>query len=94
MFGRVAKIILGVVIVIAGIILTPLPIPFGILLILVGLSILVSAIPAMRSWLVAMRKRYSETSHKLNNIKPHMPRFLRRLIEDTDPDQTPHSTPK
>lgn len=87
MLKRSAKIAAGILLLIAGIILTPLPIPFGILCLFIGLSILVSAIPQMRIWVTALRRRYQRTSAKLNLIKHRMPHFARQLIEETDPNR-------
>lgn len=83
---RIAHLSAGLLLVALGIIMTPLPIPVGLLMILVGLSLLVSVIPALRHYLVKMRRHYPKTSAKLRELSHRLPRFLQRLLTDTDPD--------
>ena len=87
MIKRSAKLSAAIVLILLGIILLPLPIPFGLLCLLVGLSLLVSVVPGVRSWLISLRQRYRQTSRKLNQIGSRMPGFLRQLIEETDPER-------
>lgn len=84
------KIVIASLLIIAGLITLPLPIPAGLLLLIVGLSLLVSAIPKVRIFLRQLRKRYQQTSACLNRLKPRLPKFARELIEDTDPDWPTH----
>lgn len=86
MLKRSFKILTGCLLVIAGIIVTPLPIPFGIVMIIIGLSLLVTTVPQIRDWLKRRRTHYRETSGHLNAIKHKLPGFARKLIEDTDPE--------
>jgi len=87
MVKRSFKVFLGVILVIVGIIVTPLPIPTGLLMIILGLSLLVTTVPQIRQWLKRQRKHYRETSGKLNAVKDKLPAFARKLIEDTDPER-------
>lgn len=88
MIVRSAKAIAGTLLVIGGIIVTPLPIPFGVLMIVIGLSLLASSVPRIRDYLIALRRRYRDVSAKLNRIKNRLPAFARQLIEDTDPERS------
>ena len=85
MIKRSAKAASGAILVIGGIIVTPLPIPFGIIMIIIGLSLLASPVPKVRDYLTSVRRRYREFSDKLNRIKSKLPSLARQLIEDTDP---------
>ncbi len=87
MIKRSFKMVTGILLLLLGIIITPMPIPLGIILIILGLSMLVSTIPQVRAFLQFLRRRYRVFSYKLNRIKHHLPAFARQLIEDTDPDQ-------
>lgn len=87
MLKRSAKAVSGMLLVIVGIIVTPLPIPFGVLMILVGLSLLASSVPWVREYLTSLRTRYREFSGTLNKMKNKLPGFARQLIEDTDPER-------
>jgi flagellar biosynthesis component FlhA len=86
MIKRSAKLTLGILLILLGIMVLPLPIPLGLLSILIGLSILVSVVPAIRQWLMAARRRYRDTSSALERIKHRMPAFVRQLIDETNPD--------
>ncbi|WP_221798256.1 PGPGW domain-containing protein [Oceanobacter mangrovi] len=86
MMKRSAKTLLGILLVLGGIVVTPLPIPFGILMIVIGLSLLVTTVPKIRHWLKQLRHKYQQTSAGLNRLKPRLPAFARKLIEDTDPE--------
>lgn len=83
---RPLKILLAFIFIVAGLITLPLPIPAGLLMLIVGLSLLVSAIPEVRQYLRRLRKHFHQTSGWLNRIKHKMPGFARQLIEETDPD--------
>jgi sulfite exporter TauE/SafE len=87
MIKRSVKMVTGILLLLLGIIITPMPIPLGIILIILGLSMLVGTIPKVRHFLQFIRRRYRAFSHKLNRIKHRLPAFARQLIEDTDPDQ-------
>ncbi|ASP40302.1 hypothetical protein CHH28_17175 [Bacterioplanes sanyensis] len=87
MIRRSAKLTLGTLLLILGVILTPMPIPLGIVFILVGLSLLVSVLPALKHQLINMRRRYPRWSAQLQHSRRYLPHFARRLLDDTDPEQ-------
>ncbi len=76
----------GLVVFVAGLILFPLPIPLGLPLILVGLSLLVSSSLYVRRLLQRLRLHYPVMCARLEQVKPHMPLFIRRMIDRTHPD--------
>ena len=78
---------LGGFLVISGIIITPLPIPTGIIMIAIGLSILITYSQWVRAKIRDLRAKYKELSHKLNSIKDKLPKFAKKMIEDTDPNK-------
>jgi len=84
---RWSAIVLGGFLVISGIIITPLPIPTGIIMIAIGLSILITHSQWVRAKIRDLRAKYKEFSQKLNNIKDKLPKFAKKMIEDTDPDK-------
>lgn len=87
MIQRSAKFTAAILLILLGIVMTPLPIPFGLLSILLGLSLLISVVPAVRLWVIRLRLKYQRSSARLNRIGKRMPAFLRALIEDTDPER-------
>ncbi|MCA8909165.1 MAG: PGPGW domain-containing protein [Rhodospirillaceae bacterium] len=82
---RLVRLIAGWVLVVAGAILAPTPIPIGWLLLIVGFSILVHESETVRGWFRRLRIRYPRFGHWLHRNKHHAPGFGRRLIELTDP---------
>lgn len=86
MICRGVTLVSGVLLILMGLVILPLPIPVGLLMIILGVSLIVPAIPALGRFLTRMRRRYPVTSHKLNRISTKLPGFIRRVIRDTDPD--------
>ena len=87
MIRRSVTLVGGVLLIVAGLLVLPLPVPVGLLMIILGVSLLVPAIPALARYLKRIRRRYPITSQRLNHISPRLPRFVRRVIEETDPDR-------
>jgi hypothetical protein len=82
---KFARLALGWLLVIAGAITVPTPLPIGYVLILIGLSILVHESRFVRTRIRRLRERYPGIGNWLNRIKHYAPGFARRLIELTDP---------
>ena len=87
MIRRSVTLVGGVLLIVAGLLVLPLPVPVGLLMIILGVSLLVPAIPALARFLKRIRHRYPITSQRLNLISPKLPGFVRRVIEETDPDR-------
>lgn len=92
LFKRYFLITCGSLLVLAGIIITPLPIPTGILMIALGLSLLIGQSLWLRNNITKARSRYRHFSDRLNSIKTKLPSFARVMIERTDP--LPYQTAK
>lgn len=82
---RYFRIGAAIILLLAGAILAPTPIPVGWILILIGLSILVHESKWFRDRLRRLRERYPKFGDKLNQAKRYAPGFARRIIEKTDP---------
>ncbi|MFC7048185.1 PGPGW domain-containing protein [Emcibacter nanhaiensis] len=82
---RPVKLIIGWILFIAGVIIAPMPIPIGQITALVGLSLLVSESEKVRVWVQKLRRRIPGLCRQLTKAKPHLPGFLKILIERTDP---------
>lgn len=78
--GLMAWLLIGL-----GIIVTPLPIPFGIIMIVCGLSLLVSTSPAAREKVRWLRARHRGFSSALHKAQRYLPGFAKRLILATEP---------
>ncbi len=75
----------GLTVFILGLLLFPLPLPLGIPLILIGLSLMVSSSLYVRQGLRWLRQRYPHLSERLDQLKHRMPGFIRHMIERTHP---------
>lgn len=78
-------LIIGWILFIVGLIIAPTPLPIGQIIALVGLSLLVSESEAVRIWVQKLRRRIPALCRRLTQASPHLPGFLRKLIELTDP---------
>ena len=82
---RTVKFCIAVVMIITGIILTPMPIPFGILMIILGVALLATVSERVRKWITDLRTQFPAFSTALNNAKTRFPAGIQRLIEQTEP---------
>lgn len=74
---------LGGVVFVVGLVLFPLPIPFGLILMLLGLFMMASN-PFVLRFLRRTRSRFPAISAKLRDATPHLPAFLARFLRRTD----------
>lgn len=79
------KLIIGWVMLIVGIITAPIPVPIGQIVALIGLSILVSESNWIKTKMQQLRRRLPVIGRQLMRLHPYMPRFLKKVIDDTDP---------
>ncbi len=82
---RPLKLIIGWIMLIVGIITAPIPIPIGQIVALIGLSILVSESHWVKTNMQKLRRRLPIIGRQLMRMHPYMPRFLKKVIEETDP---------
>ncbi len=84
---RYTIIALGVICVLLGIIIAPLPLPLGIPLMLVGISLLIIEVPFMRRQFLALRKRNKRLDKFIDSIEHRLPESLRKALRNDDPDK-------
>ena len=60
-----------------------LPIPTGLVLMLIGLSLLLMTSPQIAGWLSFLRRRYPSLDTRLRRAEPHLPRQLARALART-----------
>ena len=85
MLKRPLKLFVGWVMFIVGIITAPIPLPIGQIVALIGLSILVSESHWIKTRMQRARRRLPSVGKQLNRMHPYLPRFLKKVIDDTDP---------
>ncbi len=89
-FEATAKIwilrILSLIFIISGIILFPLPIPFGLIFIITGLLLLVSSNRHVANYFKNYRKKHPKFDEKIRNIQIKTPSVIRKILEMTEPE--------
>lgn len=76
--------VFGVILILIGIPLTPSPIPFGLLIIALGLALLIWAAPgAVRG----VRRRWRWFDRQMDRLENVLPPYFARLIRRSDVDQ-------
>ncbi|MCJ9427664.1 PGPGW domain-containing protein [Kordiimonas marina] len=73
----------GALMLVLGAITLPLPIPTGLLLIAAGLGV-IAFNPLILRWIKRTRKRFPHANHKIRQVTPHLPGFLKRILTRTD----------
>ncbi|MEO1281450.1 MAG: hypothetical protein AAFV69_06940 [Pseudomonadota bacterium] len=71
--------------IIFGLIVLPLPIPFGAIMIVVGLVILIATNRATARWLRSLRRLHPAINAWIGKAEVHLPRTFRRIMELTNP---------
>ncbi len=76
---------LGALLVVIGLAIAWSPIPFGVILLATGLTLLVWANPWVRQGVRALRTRSAKVNAALTSIQNQAPGPIRRTLERTDP---------
>lgn len=76
---------LGICVLLVGLVLFPLPIPFGFMLIVIGVALLIYASDAVADTLRGYRSRHPRLNQRILHLGQRMPASIRRLFERTEP---------
>ena len=79
----------GGVLVIAGLIVFPMPIPLGLIMIAIGLLLLAPYFHPIQRIVRALRRRSSHVDSALRRFKERCPPVIRTAIEKTAPENEP-----
>lgn len=77
--------ITGTTLVIAGLIVLPLPIPFGLIMLTIGFALLAPYIPAVQRLIRHMRTRWPNLDQTLRRYHDRFPPVIRKTIDKTHP---------
>lgn len=80
--------LVGSVFVITGAILTPTPIPIGLILLTIGLALLAPYMPPVQRLVRAIRRKWPSIDRSLRRNRDRFPPIIRATIDKTCP-QTP-----
>ncbi|MEM1435345.1 MAG: hypothetical protein AAGG11_14900 [Pseudomonadota bacterium] len=85
MIASFAANVLAIALVGLGIILVPLPLPLGALMILLGTGLAITVNPAMKARVRRLRRNNPRLEAVIRRVRPLLPSFLRKPIEDSAP---------
>lgn len=80
---------LGSILVVVGIILTPTPVPFGLILLTLGLTMLAPYMPPIQALIRSIRRKWPKVDASLRRHRDRMPDVVQKTIDKTHPDLTP-----
>lgn len=75
----------GVILVLVGLVVLPIPIPLGLLMITVGLALLAPYMPMIQRILTGVRAKWPKIDASLLKHRDRLPMIIRRTIDETDP---------
>lgn len=83
MFKQVWNLVLlviAILMVLVGLVTFLLPIPFGIVLLVMGIAMLMMVSPPVRRWFHRQRDRYPSLDRRLSTLEPHLPVSLQKIL--------------
>ena len=76
---------LGAFLVLTGLIVLPLPIPFGLIMITIGFALLAPYVPLVQRLVTRLRAKHPAMNERLLRHHDRFPPIIRRTIEKTHP---------
>ena len=86
-FRCLVALALGWMLVVGGLLMTPLPLPIGLLMLVLGLTILARRSRVVRQRIRNLRARYPEFSERLRRLEPKVNETISRTLRETDPSR-------
>ena len=77
--------VFGSLLVVAGLIILPLPIPFGLIMLTIGFALLAPYIPVVQRLVRYMRSKWPDLDTKLRQWRHRMPPVIKSTIDKTHP---------
>ena len=79
----------GTILVAAGFIVLPLPIPLGLIMITIGFALLAPYIPLVQRMITRMRRKWPNLNETLLKHRHRFPPVIRKTIDKTHPHAPP-----
>ncbi|MGF1544051.1 MAG: PGPGW domain-containing protein [Parvularculaceae bacterium] len=79
----------GVFLLFAGMVILPLPLPFGLIMITIGFALLAPYVPAVQRLVRSMRRKWPTLNASLLRYKHRFPPIIRKTIDKTHPGPAP-----
>lgn len=77
--------IIGSTLVVTGLIVLPLPIPFGLIMLVIGFALLAPYIPAVQKLIRYMRRTWPKVDAILLRYRHRFPPVIKKTIDKTHP---------
>ena len=74
----------AIIMILVGLVMTPTPVPFGIVFVLLGFMLLAAVAPDFLRWL---RRRWRWLDRQLKRLEKRMPKWLGRHLRKSDVDE-------
>lgn len=84
--GNFIAIAFGVLLVVSGAVVAPLPIPFGIPMMIIGITILIARSPLAARLFTSLRRRWARFDGWIEVLEMHAPAVLAEVLRRTRPD--------
>jgi hypothetical protein len=85
------RLVSGIILILLGIIITPLPIPIGLLLIFIGFMVVAYDSVFLKQKIRNLRKRHPRFSDRLKKLEIYTFFIIRDVLKNTDPSQAEDS---
>ena len=77
--------VFGSTLVVTGLIVLPLPLPFGLIMLVIGFALLAPYIPVVQRLIKAMRTKWPDLNRQLLRYRHRFPPVIKRTIDKTHP---------
>ncbi len=77
--------VFGSILVVAGLIVLPLPIPFGLIMLTIGFALLAPYIPVVQRLIRHMRAKWPNLDETLRRYRDKFPPVIKKTIDKTHP---------
>jgi hypothetical protein len=82
---RAVILVVGVLLIIVGIPVTPMPIPLGLPMVITGFLMVASVSPGLQKWIRRKRGSNPKLDERIMSARDKVPGFIRKLIDLTAP---------
>jgi hypothetical protein len=82
---RISLLILAIVLIGAGLIVLPLPIPFGALMLVLGISLLIASNDTAAGWSRRWRVRNPRLNSRMLSLEARLPAWISKILRRTTP---------
>ncbi len=77
--------VFGTALVVVGLIVLPLPLPFGLIMLTIGFALLAPYIPVVQRLIRHMRTKWPDLNKQMLRFRDKLPPVIRKTIDKTHP---------